>query len=126
MGVHTIHAALLQRQVRVVVGRLWRAGSVLASGLPLSPPGAHRARPSRRPARNGFGWRKDFSNKTACGSPFSKSEIGLCKSVVLVNRLNVFWELDWEAVSGAPGRESAAHARGYRYRLRLIHGPPGQ
>jgi PRTRC genetic system ThiF family protein len=30
--------------------------------------------------------------------PFSKSEIGLYKSVVLVNRLNIFWELDWEAV----------------------------
>lgn len=30
--------------------------------------------------------------------PFSRSEIGHYKSVVLVNRLNVFWGLDWEAV----------------------------
>ena len=30
--------------------------------------------------------------------PFSESEIGLFKSVVLVNRLNLFWGLKWEAV----------------------------
>jgi PRTRC genetic system ThiF family protein len=29
--------------------------------------------------------------------PFSQSEIGLYKSVVLVNRLNLFWGLDWQA-----------------------------
>jgi PRTRC genetic system ThiF family protein len=30
--------------------------------------------------------------------PFSRSEIGLYKAVVLVNRLNLFWGLEWEAV----------------------------
>jgi len=30
--------------------------------------------------------------------PFSKCEIGLHKAVVLVNRLNVFWGLDWQAI----------------------------
>ena len=30
--------------------------------------------------------------------PFSASEIGLFKSVVLINRLNLFWGLDWQAV----------------------------
>jgi PRTRC genetic system ThiF family protein len=29
--------------------------------------------------------------------PFSESEIGLYKSVVLVNRLNLFWGLNWQA-----------------------------
>lgn len=29
--------------------------------------------------------------------PFSESEIGLYKSVVLINRLNLFWGLKWEA-----------------------------
>src|SRR5205807_7508044 len=29
--------------------------------------------------------------------PFSESEIGLHKSVVLVNRLNLFWSLRWQA-----------------------------
>jgi PRTRC genetic system ThiF family protein len=30
--------------------------------------------------------------------PFSQSEIGLYKSVVLANRLNLFWGLDWEGI----------------------------
>ncbi len=30
--------------------------------------------------------------------PFSRSEIGLSKAIVLVNRLNLFWGLKWEAV----------------------------
>jgi PRTRC genetic system ThiF family protein len=30
--------------------------------------------------------------------PFSRAEVGLNKGIVLVNRLNIFWELDWEAV----------------------------
>lgn len=29
--------------------------------------------------------------------PFSESEIGLYKSTVLVNRLNLFWRLNWQA-----------------------------
>lgn len=29
--------------------------------------------------------------------PFSESEIGLYKSTVLVNRMNLFWGLDWQA-----------------------------
>src|SRR6185437_13007292 len=29
--------------------------------------------------------------------PFSESEIGLYKSVVLVNRINLFWGLNWQA-----------------------------
>jgi PRTRC genetic system ThiF family protein len=30
--------------------------------------------------------------------PFARSEVGLNKAVVLVNRLNLFWGLKWEAV----------------------------
>jgi hypothetical protein len=30
--------------------------------------------------------------------PFSRSEIGLYKSVVLANRLNLFWGLNWEGI----------------------------
>jgi sulfur-carrier protein adenylyltransferase/sulfurtransferase len=30
--------------------------------------------------------------------PFSQSEIGLYKSVVLANRLNLFWGLDWQGI----------------------------
>jgi len=68
MGVHTIHAALLQRQVRVVVVGCGGAGSVLGLWPALSPPGAHRARPSR--GLHVTVWmEKRFQQQTACGSP---------------------------------------------------------
>jgi PRTRC genetic system ThiF family protein len=41
----------------------------------------------------------DAISPTNCvRQPFSRSEIGLCKSVVLANRLNLFWGLDWEGI----------------------------
>src|SRR5258706_6205187 len=40
----------------------------------------------------------DKVSKTNCvRQPFSESEIGLFKSTVLVNRLNLFWGLKWQA-----------------------------
>jgi PRTRC genetic system ThiF family protein len=97
MGVHTIHAALLQRQVRVVVVGCGGAGSVLASGLPyLHQALIVRGHPGGLHVTVLDG--EKISATNCVRQPFSKSEIGLCKSVVLVNRLNVFWELDWEAV----------------------------
>ncbi|MCZ2075507.1 MAG: PRTRC system ThiF family protein [Bryobacterales bacterium] len=41
----------------------------------------------------------DTISETNCvRQPFGRSEVGLYKSVVLINRLNLFWGLDWEAV----------------------------
>lgn len=41
----------------------------------------------------------DQISETNCvRQPFARSEIGLYKVVVLINRLNLFWGLDWEAV----------------------------
>ena len=41
----------------------------------------------------------DRITETNCvRQPFSRSEVGLYKAVVLINRLNLFWGLDWEAV----------------------------
>jgi PRTRC genetic system ThiF family protein len=41
----------------------------------------------------------DTISATNCiRQPFSRSEIGLNKAIVLVNRLNLFWGLKWEAV----------------------------
>jgi PRTRC genetic system ThiF family protein len=41
----------------------------------------------------------DRISETNCvRQPFARSEIGLYKVVVLINRLNLFWGLDWEAV----------------------------
>src|SRR6185437_12014026 len=38
--------------------------------------------------------------------PFSESEIGLYKSTVLVNRLNLFWGLNWQASTEYVTRET--------------------
>jgi PRTRC genetic system ThiF family protein len=41
----------------------------------------------------------DTVSATNCvRQPFSRSEIGLNKAIVLINRLNLFWGLKWEAV----------------------------
>jgi PRTRC genetic system ThiF family protein len=41
----------------------------------------------------------DRITETNCvRQPFARSEIGLYKVVVLINRLNLFWGVDWEAV----------------------------
>jgi PRTRC genetic system ThiF family protein len=41
----------------------------------------------------------DVISPTNCvRQPFSRSEIGLNKSIVLANRLNLFWGLDWEGI----------------------------
>jgi PRTRC genetic system ThiF family protein len=97
MGLHTIHAALLQRQVRVVVVGCGGAGSALASGLPyLHQALIVRGHPGGLHVTVLDG--EKISATNCVRQPFSKSEIGLYKSVVLVNRLNVFWELAWEAV----------------------------
>ena len=41
----------------------------------------------------------DTISPTNCvRQPFSRSEVGLYKAVVLVNRINIFWGLNWEAI----------------------------
>jgi PRTRC genetic system ThiF family protein len=41
----------------------------------------------------------DVISPTNCvRQPFSRSEIGLHKSVVLANRMNLFWGLDWQGI----------------------------
>ncbi|HEY7391172.1 MAG TPA: PRTRC system ThiF family protein [Bryobacteraceae bacterium] len=40
----------------------------------------------------------EISETNCVRQPFARSEIGLYKVVVLINRLNLFWGLDWEAV----------------------------
>lgn len=97
MGSHNIHPVLLQRQVRVVVVGCGGAGSALASGLPyLHQALVVRGHPGGLHVTVLDGEKIAATN--CVRQPFSKCEIGLYKSVVLVNRLNVFWELDWEAV----------------------------
>src|SRR5439155_9141454 len=97
METHTIHADLLRRRVRVLVVGCGGTGSAVAAGLPYlhlalitngHPGGLHVT------VIDG----DTISPANCVRQPFSKCELGLYKAVVLVNRLNVFWGLDWQAI----------------------------
>ena len=97
MDTHTIHSELLRRRVRILVVGCGGTGSAIAAGLPYlhqaliasgHPGGLHVTLVDG-----------DTISPTNCvRQPFSRSETGLHKVVVLANRLNVFWGVDWEAV----------------------------
>ncbi len=97
METHTIHAELLRRRARVLVVGCGGTGSAMVGGLPYlhqamiacgHPEGLHVT------VMDG-----DVISLTNCvRQPFSRFEVGLYKAVVLVNRLNLFWNLGWEAV----------------------------
>ena len=92
----TVHKLNRSRSVhRVVVVGCGGTGSAVIGGLPFLQqallvagyPGLHVI------VADG-----DRVTPTNCvRQPFSESEIGLYKSVVLVNRLNLFWGLNWHA-----------------------------
>lgn len=97
METHHIHPELLKHKVRVLVVGCGGIGSAIAAGLPYlhqalfaygHPEGIHVTLLD-----------PDVISSTNCvRQPFSQSEIGLCKSVVLANRLNLFWGLDWKGI----------------------------
>lgn len=95
---HTIPAHLLQRRaIRVVVIGCGGNGSVMVMGLPY----IHHAlllagHPGGLDVTLIDG---DVVSPTNCvRQPFSESEIGLSKSVVLASRINLFWGLHWKAI----------------------------
>ena len=97
MESHQLHSDLLKRKVRVLVVGCGGNGSSIAAGLPYlhqallvygHPEGLHVTLLD-----------PDVISPTNCvRQPFSRSEIGLHKSVVLANRLNLFWGFDWEGI----------------------------
>src|SRR3989304_5500068 len=97
MDTHRIHEELLRRQGRVLVVGCGGTGGAIVAGLPYlhqamlacgHPEGLHVT------LMDG-----DTISATNCvRQPFSRTEIGLYKAVVLMNRINVFWGLNWEAV----------------------------
>jgi len=97
METHRIHAELLERRVSVLVAGCGGTGSAVVSALPY----LHQAllaygHPGGLKVTVMDG---DVVSPTNCiRQPFACSEIGLSKVMVLVNRLNIFWGLDWEAV----------------------------
>lgn len=100
METHQIHPELLSHRVRVLVVGCGGNGSALAAGLPYlhqalmvygHPEGLHVTLLD-----------PDVISPVNCvRQPFSRAEIGLYKSVVLANRLNLFWGLDWEGIPEA-------------------------
>jgi sulfur-carrier protein adenylyltransferase/sulfurtransferase len=97
METHRIHPELLDRQVRVLVVGCGGTGSAVVAGLPYlhqslvawgHPGGLHVT------VLDGDA----ISPFNCIRQPFARSEIGHNKAVVLVNRLNLFWGLKWEAV----------------------------
>lgn len=97
MESHQIHPELLRHKVRILVVGCGGNGSAVAAGLPYlhqallvygHPEGLHVTLLD-----------PDLISQTNCvRQPFSRSEIGLYKSVVIANRLNLFWGLDWEGI----------------------------
>jgi PRTRC genetic system ThiF family protein len=94
---HHVHPELLKQKVRVLVVGCGGNGSAIAAGLPYlhqallaygHPEGLHVTLLDR-----------DVISATNCvRQPFSRSEIGLSKSIVLANRLNLFWSLEWQGI----------------------------
>src|ERR1700735_4842513 len=94
---HTIFPHLLRRTIKVAVVGGGGPGSAIVGGLPH----LHQAliaggHPSGLAVTVIDGDRISAAN--CVRQPFSASEIGLFKSVVLINRLNLFWGLDWQAI----------------------------
>src|SRR4029077_12247297 len=91
-----IHPELSRRCVRVLVVGCGATGSAVAAGLPY----LHQAliawgHPGGLHVTVMDGDRISLGN--CVRQPFSRCETGQYKSVVLVNRLNLFWNLGWEA-----------------------------
>jgi len=97
MESHQLHPELLRRKVRVLIIGCGGNGSAIAAGLPYlhqallvygHPEGLHVTLLD-----------PDIISPANCArQPFSRSEIGLYKSVVLAHRVNLFWGLDWEGI----------------------------
>ncbi len=97
METHHIHTELLERQVRVLVVGCGGTGSAVVAGLPYlhqslvahgHPGGLHVT------VVDG----DTISPANCVRQPFSRSEIGQNKAIVLVNRINLFWGFKWDAV----------------------------
>lgn len=100
METHRLHEELLRRSVEVLVIGCGGNGSAVAGGLPYlhgamlaqgHPYGLHAT------VMDG-----DMVSPFNCvRQPFARSEAGINKAIVLVNRINLFWGLDWAAIPRA-------------------------
>lgn len=103
-GTHRLPAEFLTRALRVCVVGCGGTGSALVHGLPY----LHQAmRAWGHPGGLEVTVRDGdlVSPINSVRQPFSQSEVGLHKAVVLVHRLNCFWGLDWTATPTMLGPE---------------------
>ncbi|HXJ96337.1 MAG TPA: PRTRC system ThiF family protein [Terriglobia bacterium] len=97
METHRLHGELLDRRIRVLVVGCGGTGSSIIGGLPyLHQAMLAQGHPYRLHVTVMDG--DTVSPFNCVRQPFSRAELGLNKAIVLVNRLNIFWGLDWEAV----------------------------
>jgi len=123
METHRIHPELLERQVRILVVGCGGTGSAVVAGLPYlhqslvawgHPGGLHVT------VTDG-----DVISPVNCvRQPFARSEVGHNKAVVLINRLNLFWGVKWEAVPAhlKPGTFISRNYSGDDLRAHIVIG----
>ena len=97
MMMHTLDPQLLERPIRILVVGCGGNGSAIASGIPY----LHQAMVA-------FGHPgglqvtlidPDNVSETNCvRQPFCRTDIGFPKAIVLVNRTNLFWGLNWQGI----------------------------
>jgi PRTRC genetic system ThiF family protein len=100
MEIHRLHEELLRREVRILVVGCGGTGCAILGGLVY----LHQALVAwghpgglQITAMDG-----DTVSAVNCvRQPFGRSEIGMNKAIVLVNRINVFWGLNWQAIPEA-------------------------
>ncbi len=100
METHRLHEELLEREVRVLVVGCGGTGSPVIGGLPH----LHLSMLAQGHPHGLSVTVMDGDNVSAANSvrqPFSRAEIGLNKAIVLVNRINLFWGLNWQAIPQA-------------------------
>ncbi|MCI0365687.1 MAG: PRTRC system ThiF family protein [Phycisphaerales bacterium] len=100
MEIHRLHEELLVREVRILVVGCGGTGSAIIAGLPY----LHQALLVQGhpyglcvTAMDG----DTVSPFNCVRQPFSHSEIGLNKGIVLATRINLFWGLTWKAIPSA-------------------------
>jgi len=100
METHRLHEELLRRSVEVLVVGCGGNGSAVVGGLPYlhgamltqgHPYGLHVT------VMDG----DTVSPFNCIRQPFARGEVGINKAIVLVNRINLFWGLDWAAIPRA-------------------------
>jgi PRTRC genetic system ThiF family protein len=111
MATHRLHAELLRKTVEVLVVGCGGNGSAIAAGLPYLH-SAIRTQGHRHGLHVTLMDGDLVSPFNSVRQPFAKSEVGLNKAVVLVNRINLFWGLYWSAIPMAFTNETFRPAPG--------------